>query len=209
MSTAALTDLADDVLRAAHAAAYRFPASFSGFRATVRTQDGDAGAVTVTGGREVTVDLPEEAPDAEWVRGELTSIIGHRWPARYEEGDGRWSKRLDGDRVDVLDDPFDSSYRVTGGVIAEVHRTMGDNRFAIVIGARVPTADGRWLPASFTVMHWSVAEGRLVRAEQYRDDYVQVGELHLPARREVTAASDDGLTTRVLELSGHEVVGHA
>jgi hypothetical protein len=209
MSTAAPIELADDVLRAAHAAAYRFPAEFAGFRAELRTYAGDSGAVMVTGSREVTVDLPAGAAGAEWARGELSSIIGHRWPTRYEEGDGRWRKRLDGDRIAMLDDPYDSSYRVTDGVIAEVHRTTGDIRFSIVIGERVPTVDGRWLPSTFMVVHWNVAEGRLVRADQYRDQYARVGEMYLPSRREVSSATDDGLVIRAFELSGHEVIGHA
>lgn len=190
MSTAAPVDLADDVLRAAQLAAYRFPPDFAGFRAEVRTSAGDTGSVTVTGGREVTVDLPGVAADAEWVRGEIASIVGHRWAARYAEGDGRWRKRLDGDRVVLLDDPFSSAYRVSEGMIAEVHRSTGDVRFSIVIGERVPTADGRWLPSTFMVVHWNVAQARLVRAEHYRDAYVLVGEVHLlPAHREVVSAT--------------------
>jgi hypothetical protein len=207
MSTAA-PDLADKVLRTAQAAAYRFPLEFTGFHATVRTSAGDTGAVTVSGERQVTVELPDGAADAEWVRDQVTSITGHRW-SRYEDGDGKWRKRLDGDRVEVLDDPFDSSYRVADGAIAEVHRTMGDDRFAILIGARTPAVDGRWLPACFTVVHWSVADGRLIRTDVYRDEYVYVGDVHLPSRREVTSATDAGLITRTLELTGHEVIGRA
>jgi hypothetical protein len=59
------------------------------------------------------------------------------------------------------------------------------------------------------VVHWSVADGRLIRTDVYRDEYVYVDDVHLPSRREVTSATDAGLITRTLELTGHEVIGRA
>jgi hypothetical protein len=218
VSTAATTT-ADDLLEAAHAAAYRFPKDFTGFTATLRTHAGEVGTVTVTGPRAITVELPTHATEADWDREEITSMVGHRWASSYAEGDGRWAKRLEansagetGQLVKILDDPFDSAYRIVDGAIAEVHRTMGDVRFTIAIADRVQTLDGRWLPSHFTVFHWKTADGedarRLIRADQYRDEYVRVDDVYLPARRTVVSATDDGLITRACELVTHRMLGH-
>jgi hypothetical protein len=196
----------DVLLRRAHDAGYRFPSGFVGFSATLRTGAGDTGRVTVTGRTtiEVTAD-GEPGDEVAWARDEIASIVGHRWPTSYDDGDGRWSKRVDGETVTILDDPFDSAYRVRDSHISEVHRTAGDSRFVISVSGRVRTGDGRHLPSHFTVFHWGTTAGRLTRADHFVDEYVEVDGVHLPARRQVVSASDSGLVTRVLELSDHVV----
>jgi hypothetical protein len=195
----------DVLLRRAHEAGYRFPPGFTGFTATLETDSG-GGRVTVVDRSNVHV---EGDPGAEiaWAKSEIASIVSHRWPSSYDEGDGRWAKRLDGERVEILDDPFDSTYRVRDAHVSEVHRTVGESRFVISVGERVTTDDGRHLPTHFTVFHWATATGRLIRADAYIDAYVQVDGVYLPERRQVTSATDDGLVTRVLTLTDHVVSG--
>ena len=196
----------DVLLRRAHEAGYRFPSTFTGFEATVRTAAGDTGTVAVTGRTavELTID-GQPSDDADWARGEIASIVSHRWAARYDEGDGRWAKRAEGDTVTILDDPFDSAYRLRGDVISEVHRTAGGTRFVIAVSERITVDDGRHLASHFTVFHWDTGSGKLVRADHYTDSYASVDGVHLPARREVTSATDAGLNTRVLVLADHAV----
>jgi hypothetical protein len=209
---------ADVLLRRAHEAAYRLPVGFAGFSATVtasstasnteKVDNSTSGSARlVVRGRtdlELTVDGP---PDEilDWARGELASIVGHRWATSYEEGDGRWAKRADGDTVTMLDDPFDSAYRLRDNVISEVHRTVGGARFVISVSGRQHTSDGRYLPAHFTVFHWSGDPARVTRADQFTDAFVEVDGVYLPAARRVVSATDDGLTTRVLELRDHRI----
>lgn len=78
-------------------------------------------------------------------------------------------------------------------------------RFVIAVSERLHVDDGRYLPAHFTVFHWSTESGRLVRADHFTDTYVPVDGVFLPARRQVVSATDAGLTTRVLELAEHRV----
>jgi hypothetical protein len=194
----------DVLLRRAHEAGYRFPPGFTGFSATLRTSAGDSGRVTVTDRTSVEVSVDGDPSDeVAWARDEIASIVSHRWPTTYDDGDGRWAKRSDGETVTILDDPFDSAYRVRDNHISEVHRTVGDARFVISVSERVRTADGRHLPSHFTVFHWGTATGRLTRADHFVDEYVTVGGVYLPARRQVVSATDAGLVTRVLELSDH------
>jgi len=179
----------------------------SSSRVTVsRTSAGDTGRLTVTGRTAINLTLDGEPGDeVGWARDEIASIVSHRWASGYDEGDGRWSKRTDGETVTILDDPFDSAYRLRDSHISEVHRTVGASRFVISVSERVRTADGRHLPVHFTVFHWSTETGRLTRADHFTDSFVLVDGVHLPARRQVVSATDDGLHTRVLELSDHKV----
>jgi hypothetical protein len=196
----------DVLLRRAHDAGYRFPSNFGGFTATIRTSAGHSGTVTVTGRTEVELAVDgEPSDDLAWARGEIASIVSHRWASGYDEGDGRWSKRTDGETVTMLDDPFDSAYRVRDNHISEVHRTVGDSRFVISVSERLRTADGRHLPVHFTVFFWDTASGRLTRADHFTDAFVLVDGVYLPSRRQVVSASDEGLSTRVLDLTDHEV----
>jgi hypothetical protein len=204
-----MTD-ADVLLRRAHRAGYRLPHDFPGFSATVHTGSGDAGRLVVRGRTDLALTFDgTTTADAHWARQELASMVSHRWASRYDDSDGRWAKRADRDAgvdtVKVLDDPFDSAYRLRDEMISEVHRTAGDIRFVIAVSERTTVPDGRYLPTHFTVFHWATATGQLIRAEHFVDLYVPVGDVHLPARRQVVAATADGLTTRTLTLSDHKV----
>ncbi|CAA9458035.1 MAG: hypothetical protein AVDCRST_MAG37-3321 [uncultured Rubrobacteraceae bacterium] len=92
-----------------------------------------------------------EGPGSRWRR-EITSIAGHRWPASYEEADGRHrltsdpSKHPLGRLVRVEDDGVVSSYRVQGGHISQVNCSVGGLRFSIHIQERIFIGGGMVSP---------------------------------------------------------------
>lgn len=203
-------------LRAAHESGYRFPADFAGFSADVQIDhDGavQAGRVTLRSPREIEIDLDADEETLGWLRQELGSMAGHRWPTPYAESDGRWTLTLEegaghplGDLIRVHDDPFGSSYRLRDGRISQVNRQMGPTRFSINIHEHTGTADGHTLPAVFTVAFWDTARGRLSRADEYLDRYVEVDGVQLPAERRILRVDDDGISVRKLTLSGHRLL---
>jgi hypothetical protein len=203
-------------LRQAHAAGYKFPAGFAGFTASLTfVQEGEAvsGRVTVRAPRDIQLDLETDEAAIGWLKQEIGSMAGHRWPTTYEAGDGRWTLTLEedanhplGQTVTVHDDPFGSSYRLRDGHISQVHRQMGGTRFTITILEHQAAADGRTLPSVFTVAYWDIAEGRLTRADAYTDRYATVAGASLPVRRRVVTSTDTGQTTRELTLNGHELL---
>lgn len=207
---------AHDVLRGAHEGLYRYPVGFAGFAAAVvLEQDGTAtrGTVTVRSPRDVTIEIAADETATGWIRQEVGSLAGHRWSSPYEAGDGRWALSLDplddhplGPRVRIHGDPFDSSYRVHDGRIAQVDRRMGNVRFSITMQAHVAAVDGRALPAHFTVAYWDVGQDRLTRADTYSDRYAAVAGISLPAERRVVSADDAGVTVRRLLLTDHALL---
>jgi len=204
------------VLREAHDAGYKFPAGFAGFAAThTFSEDGEAvtGHVTVKAPREIEFEIAADEAALGWLRQEIGSMAGHRWPSPYEAGDGRWTLTLGddathplGQTVTVHDDPFHSSYRLRDGRISQVNRQMGGTKFTITILDHQPATDGRTLPSLFTVTFWDIASGRLTRADAYTDRYAAVSGASLPVGRRVVTSSDTGQVTRELILIGHELL---
>lgn len=203
-------------LRVAHDAAYRLPQGFAGFAAQV-TYTNDAGsaqgAVTVAGPRAVELDIDVDDEARGWMTREIASIAGHRWHVPYDDADGKHTLALSPEQDDLLgqyivvaNDRLHSSYRVSGAEISQVNRTMGLMRFSIQIQERFATPDGRTLPSHFAVCYWSTADGRLTRTDLYRDAYVAVGEVHLPAERRIITADDDGIRTQVAGFSVHRLL---
>ncbi|GBD17448.1 hypothetical protein HRbin26_02369 [bacterium HR26] len=205
------------LLRRAHAAAYRYPDGFGGFRADLIYRDderGLSGAVEARSPSEISVELLEASDEQRaWVRDVLASEMGHRWPTHYEERDGRYTltveSRLEhplGHLLRFHDDRFRSTYCVSDDAITVVDRTIGGHRFNIVMQAWIRTEDGRRLPAQYTVAFWDVETGRLERVEIYSSEYVLASGVYLLARRRVVTVDDRGLRVRQLELRDHALL---
>jgi hypothetical protein len=202
---------AEERLRAAHASVYRWPSGFTGFTADL-TVDGAgevlAGRLTVAPGgeHEVTFDV-EETSLAEWAREELGMMVVHRTPLRFEDADGRFALRCEGDdgaghRIHV-DDPLASSYLIDeAGRILEISRSPGTTRFTICILDAVPAPGGTWLSRVFSVSYWDAGRG-LDRVQVFRDEYAMGRDAMLPASRRVITAHDAGVETRSIALHGH------
>jgi hypothetical protein len=204
------------LLREAHDATYHFAADFAGFEAAVNFRLDDqevAGRVRVPSPRAIDLDLAVDEAGQKWVRQELGSMVGHRWYAPYEQGDGRQTLTLGptdghpyGQIVQMHGDRFSSSYRVQHGQISQVNRTMGPMRFSIHIQERVTLGDGRSLPTHFTVVYWRGDPEQLVRTDIYQDTYTEVAGVYLPAGRLVTTVEDGTATYRRMALSGHTLL---
>lgn len=204
---------AHKALRAGHDSGYRFPEGFYGFSGAVSAlacmPDGAtteaAGSVIVGGPGAISVDGFPTGDLSEWVGGELRSMAGHRWSTPYDEADGKHTLSLDdttenplGDYIKVHNDRFDSAYRVRDGKISQVVRSMGPVTFTITIQEHQTAPDGRTLPAHFTVSFWK--DGRLDHVDMYQDEYREVDGVWVPGSRRVITVSDDGFTTRQLEV---------
>lgn len=201
---------ADTLVSEAHRRAYRFPPEFSGFTARLRWEsdagEGEGSVLVQLGGRP-SVELSDVEP--EWVARDLRSIVAHRAPRSYEQGDGAFEKRLLetgplGVRVEISDS-MDSYYVVGGGQIALITRTHEGERFTIAIQQRTAAGDGSEVPTAFSVSYWDEGGG-LLRSEAYADSYVELAGVFVPASRTVVQASGEGITVRKLALFEHELL---
>lgn len=201
------TKTADALLREAQDRGYRFPTTFDGFTARIgwETPDGSGeGTAEIRVGVESPV-VTSEIDD--WASGQLRSLLAHRSPRPYEEGDGAIAKRIAddahplGSRIE-LDDTMESSYLVGNGQIAAVTRNAHGSRFTIVIQGRTPALDGTFVPTTFCVAFWD-RDGALAASEAYTDAYTELAGVLVPSSRTVVRADGDGLSVRRLTLSQH------
>ena len=198
---------ADALLREAHEQGYRFPAGFEGFTARIgwETPAGSGeGTVEVRLGDETPVETSEID---DWAERQLRSLVAHRSPRPYEDGDGAIAKRVTdeahalGSRIE-LDDEMRSSYLVGNGQIAAVTRTAHGSQFTIVVQGRTPAGDGTSVPTTFCVAYWD-GDGAISASEAYTDTYATFAGVLVPASRTVVRADGDGLSVRRLTLAEH------
>ena len=194
VGSVSLDSAAHRMLRRAYEASYRFPEGFGGFSAALYyawDTESRSGTVEVRSPSDIRITGSVEDADGR-LRRELSSIVGHRWPLSYDEADGRHRLSLDpeehplGTLVRVEDDGMDSTYRIQGGHIQQIERSVGGKRFSINIQERNHTGDGRALPAHFCTIYWETngdaTAKRLVRTDIYRDKYMPVGGVYLPPK---------------------------
>ena len=207
---------AHGLLKAAHESGYRFPSEFAGFSSDIEISvNGETrrGHVVLRSPRDLDLDIEADEATMGWVRHEIGSMVGHRWPTPYAESDGRWILTLEeeaahplGQLIKVHDDPFDSSYRLRDGRITQVNRHMGPTRFSINIHEHALTADGRTLPSAFTVAFWNTEEGRLTRTDAYQDRYVEIGGIQVPEKRRILRAEDSCISVHEMMLSNYTLL---
>lgn len=210
------------MLRRAYEASYRFPEGFGGFTAALYyawDSECRSGTVEVRSPSDIRITGSIEDADGR-LRRELSSIVGHRWPLSYDDADGRHRLSLDpeehplGTLVRVENDGMDSTYRIQGGHIQQIERSVGSKRFSINIQERSYTDDGRALPAHFCAVYWETdptsngdaAEQRLSRTDIYRDGYIPVQGVYLPLSRRVVTADDSGTSIWQLLLRDHRLL---
>jgi hypothetical protein len=206
-------DGARELLRGAYEAVYRYPPGFGGFSAGVHyawDQESWGGSVRVESPANIRFEGGISGCD-EHFRWELASMVGHHWWLPFDEAEGGMELSLESrenplGRIVKVEDGLDSKYRVRGGQVIQIERRFRDLRFSINIQQRDFTEDGRTLPIHFCVVYWSVAGGRLVRTDVYRDGYKKVEGVHLPLSRRIITSDDSGSTTRQILFRGHELL---
>ncbi|MFN3369488.1 MAG: DUF3386 family protein [Thermus sp.] len=184
------------------------PPDFPGFRARVAFFRhgvwpwGHAEARGFTPRVELLEDVRNE------VERELASLLGHRRPVPFSEGEGRYPMRLVeegplGTGI-LLEDPYRSRIWVQQGRLTLVERHLPQGSFRIHLEDWTVVEKERLLPHRFLVVRRDGA-GRILRVERYRDTYQRVGPYWLPQEREVVAEGEE-MEAMVLRLEEMEVV---
>jgi hypothetical protein len=181
--------------------------NFPGFSADVEVNvDGKVSRGRVTVDAKGKVALQADDPAAEqWARRVLGSVVAHRMaggegetPCAFAGGDADHPL---GRAVRVVDDEFDSSYRVRDRQILVVNRTMKDARFTITVLENRLMEGKQYLPVYYVVNYWDAKGGALTRSEAHRQTWERVGRFDLPRAVFVLTAGAGGQEARSLTLS--------
>ncbi|RIH86506.1 hypothetical protein Mterra_01423 [Calidithermus terrae] len=206
------------LLETARAGAYTLPEGFGGFSADLELCLGGSwhqGRVAARSPKDIELHLAvggaEPSPEdlLEWPRRELASMLAHRSPRPFAQGEGQYPMRLTaegplGTRVE-LEDPLRSALWVQEGKVRLVERNLPASSFRIHLHAYAQ-AGAKHLPAHFTVTHRR-ADGSLEAVESFADAYAEVEGVWLPERRQVVRHDERGLSVRELRLSRHRLLG--
>lgn len=188
---------------------------FTGFTAKISGIVDDRpfeGIASVAADGSVQLKLSEDVVN-DWAQHQLESITMHRAASQKPSAERpRPVLRFADDHEDhplgrllTFDGGnFASSYRVKDRQITSVNRVIDGKNMTITMLANAKTAEGQFLPASYTVQYWDDATGKLERTESVHDEWKRVGAWDLPTSHTVSTSSENGFTVRSLKLSDHQ-----
>jgi hypothetical protein len=167
------------------------------------------------------VQLTElSAPDTRaqsWAEGWLGEMVFHRMGT--QESDDRYREiRMIGQEnhplgpLLVMNDSFNSSFRVDGKVIRQVNRDLGGEvqdsgepkRVRINVLETAFTPSGKVLPLHF-VIHYLNDDEELVAVETLSSRFLRLKQYELPQWRRVITTEDGNMTTAEMTLSRHRL----
>jgi len=199
------------MLQEAHDKRENFPAGFTGLTAnlTVSDETGEVkGSITYSSKGELTVSLASGSTEQQkWAKDQLGSAFGHRQADDFSHGDGANPLTFVSDdhsplgKQIALNDKYNSMYRVSGGHITQVTRSMGPTiRFTITVTGDRNLPNGKYLPAQFTVTYFDATSGAIKRLDMFTDSFRKLGDAWVPSTRRVITAENGKFSTRMLQL---------
>jgi hypothetical protein len=207
---------AREALGVAHERVYRWPEWFRGFTGTLGLTGMDGrtahGTLSVEVGSEPVVRVDGlDASDRDWLRQGVGSMVAHRLPLAFEDGDGRHRVRWEAvnpaaaDHLVAVDDGMASRYWLRDDDIWRIERLVDATLVSVVIHDRLAAPTGR-VARSVTVHEISAPSGRIRAVEIIHDAHVVVDGVLVPSRRRSLRIEGDGVVAaRDLHLSDHDV----
>ena len=193
----------------------RWQADFKGFSADLSVNVNGKqvhGTAVVKGPREVTVSLPD-ADLQKWAEGQIGMIAGHRAPRKFDESDGKYALTFGDDRDHPLGaklmihgDDMGSSYRIGGGRITQINRTMKHLAFTINVEDSAVTQDGKFLTTRYTVYYFSPQDKKLTNVESFTDAHIRVAQSDLPASRRIISYENGEVVVKSLTFTNHKML---
>jgi hypothetical protein len=186
--------------------------NFPGFEADVaafQNERQSSGKLRVSATGEVKLEMTEPAT---WAQRKLESLVSHRMPSDGPTPDVSFADDQTGHPCGRLirligDAEMGSMFRVQDDVIREVHRTAKESRFVITVLDVERNAEGRVLPAFYTVSFWDNESGNLKSTTVVRDEWTRIGSWDLPTRVHSIEVADDGKrTVYQISLTNHKSI---
>jgi hypothetical protein len=111
-----------------------------------------------------------------------------------------------GTRIDVAGGSSRArSFRAKDGEITQIGHSFGRIRFLVNHTGYMKVNERTSIPTSFNITYYSNETDQVIDRLEFKDEYVQVGNLWLPRRRVKTETVKDTTTTMEIELTNHRV----
>lgn len=199
---------AREALKRAAEARYVLPRDLSALYARIIITDDEGelrGSVAWTQADGLKVTIVGSGERAEDYRRRVESLIQHRLPNDFDQGDGKhnltWTGKdnLIGKQI-ALNDAMNSMYRLNGDAIVEVDRTLGDTRLIVSVVDIERLPNGKNLPKAMSVSYFDAASGALKRTETMIDEYNEQNGVLIPSSRRVYVSENGALRTFEIAL---------
>ncbi len=202
---------ATELLRQARSNREVLSDSFPGFRSKLTVQfDGREFHGTclfrLRGTVQVTLQHTDDLPD---VTAAVRSMLMHRVPASpTEPRRARYGKPDSSPlgRKVLLNDEYESAYRIRDGRIVQVDRRLAGPRFVITVLESETTATGRYLPRHVFAARLDRDTGAVREAWAYTSRFQRIDGEYLPLSRQVVRIDGGQPTTYRIEWSGIELL---
>jgi hypothetical protein len=213
--------VARQLLQEAHARMYKWPATFTGYRAGLTVQEDEQlwhGEAMVRPRQAVEVQLDGDDSVRAWVQKSLLTQAMHLAYIPFEQGDGRYVLTLDpqagtglhprGVRVVLHGGRLASWYRISEQRYSQIGRTAPDGTLRInTIERYEAAADGRLYATHYILAHFPAHGASLVGLASYVNEFVEhQPALLLPSRRTIWHVEGGSTRARVIALSAHRVL---
>ncbi|GAB4246917.1 MAG: hypothetical protein OHK005_12880 [Candidatus Methylacidiphilales bacterium] len=202
---------AQALLDEARAAIYHWPTSFPGFSCTLQVLEAGhtwSGQLTARSSRDYQITSTDSEPPGgdRWLRYHLEEFLAHREHPSISRMTSRTGVTFGEDhpiygrRIDFLGDKMNSFYHIADRRIRLIGRSYPKESFLITIDRHLEL-NHTFAATDYSAFYWSRSTGQLLRTETYRDQYVPVGDLLLPASRIYTVSGEHAtLTTRLIRF---------
>jgi len=199
---------ARETLKRAAEARYVLPSDLSALyaRFVITDDEGELrGSIAWTKADGLKVTVVGTGERAEDYQRRVESLIQHRLPGDFDQGDGKhnltWTgnDNLIGKQI-ALNDAMNSMYRVNGDAVVEVDRTLGDTRLIVSVVDFEKLASGKNLPKAMVVSYFDAASGALKRTETLLDGYRDQDGVLVPSSRRVYISEGGALRTFEIAL---------
>jgi len=212
LSTAAPT--AKEVLKAASDSRYVLPADLKGITAKfviLDDQGSHEGTIAWTPESGLRVELTQNGEAGAEYERRVVSLMQHRLPSDFEQGDGRYALAWTGNENGIgkqiaLNDSLNSKYRIRDNAIVEVDRTLGDTRLIVNVLEFERLPNGKHLPKTLIVSYFDAKSGALKRSETMMDTYRSQDGVTLPASRRVVIAENGVIQSFEIVLTEFHLV---
>ena len=200
----ALQDSARELVQAAYENRYTWDKSFPGYTTDVTLKLGDK---TVQGSAKVNAKLEAEVFEVEdeeankIIKSQLWEVAIHRVSRPFEKSHGANTFKVDGTdedgavKIAVGGKAEGDAYKVKDNEFTMVHRHIHGIVVTINTFSSYETGSG-YLSETYDSIYHDPKTGEVKQARsQFKDDYTQVGDYTILAKRTVT--SEDGPTMEI------------
>jgi hypothetical protein len=210
------------LVKEAHSRMYKWPSGFRGYRAQIVLNDEGrlwTGTVSLVPRKDTTVELPgADSVLREWVRERLWTQGMHLAYTPFEEGDGKYVLSFAPDDDPAVPHPRGRKVLLTGGRFESWYRIKDQQytqigRITPMTERRVNTIerydlapDGKQYSNHYVMTDFTLDGQSVIGMESYVNEYTDVHGVWLPLRRRISFGERGLVTTRVVELSNHEVL---